>query len=64
MVDIKKRKSDRAKQYIRENINKLVLDVASEIKPPSVLREILTYAILSMLGGFGLALFILYLRGG
>jgi len=52
------------KQYIKDNINKIMLDVVSEIKPPSLYKEILIYLSIGIGAGFGIGVLISFLRGG
>lgn len=45
-----------------ETLDKIILDSVIELKPPSKLREILTWYILSFVGGIGLGVLICFLR--
>jgi len=52
------------KKYIKENINRLFLDVVSEIKPPSIYKEILIYLGIGIGAGFGIGILISFMKGG
>jgi hypothetical protein len=47
----------------REEIKEALLDSLEELKPPSKLKEILTYLLIGIGGGVGLGILISFLRG-
>ncbi len=46
----------------RKEVDESVLDALEDIKPPSKLREILTYYALGLAGGVGLGILIAFMR--